>query len=196
MTDFEKAKAEQLAAREAAENGEVQPSGREIVSLATTLGNGATGPGWVKIAGQDIQVGPYTLRNLPLANLAISAMDINSVTLALAWSMRNGDGEMTTEDAVEVYENLVPEDKKGIITPEGLIATLAGGIADLGDEEMDALAEAIFLSVGRYNVLLTRDFVLDNLDYPGALKVLGKILSLNTGLCKRLFKPSGDQESQ
>ena len=178
---------EQVVEGKAADVADLEP-----LSLSTVVGHGPSGVQLAKIGGKKIQVGPYTMSRQPLAVLSFQSMSIATLTLCLAWSLKNGEGELTGEDAVKMYKQLVHEDKKSEVDEESVRVMLGGAMMGITDEEIDAVADAIFLSALRYDDKITPEFIKDNLDFPEGLKLLGKILSQNTGLSNRFFEPSSE----
>lgn len=169
----------------APERGEAKPG-----SLSMTLGLGDSGPNFVKIGGKLLQIGPFTLRSLPLANASISQLSVTSGLLMLAWSNTPAAEALDPGAVAELYQRSIPGDSATQVTVEDAVAAATGDNMNVSQEEIDALINYVGLSVRRYKPEITDDFLLDNLDYPEALKIAGKILSLNTGLKQRFLSPS------
>ena len=191
LSEFKRRQAEMAADRERAESGQPESkAGVKPVSLETTLGYAPANANKITIGDVPITIAPFTLRNLGSANLAFSCLDMNTMILVMAHATKP---EPEIEDVLEIYRNLIPDDKKELVTEASLRAALAGSASSISDEVTEAIADIIVLASNRHGHGIDADDVLDNLDYPSACRSLGTILSINSGLKDRFFEQSASQ---
>ena len=187
---------EQQRIRESIASGKIaDATDVEPLELSTAVGHGPRGVQLASIGGKKIQVGPYTLSRQPLAAMLFRDMSISTLALCLAWAVRNGEGDMTSDEALSTYAKLLPPEQQGELDANTLMGALGGGAMSVTDEEVEALGGVIFLSAVRYSPSVTPESIKDELDYPEAVKLIGRILSLNTGLKHRFFQQSSNEDS-
>ena len=131
-----------------------------------------------------VLIGPYKSGKAALATTYFQDVQPTVMVLALAWSFQGGDGDLDPSEAIRVYQQYLPDDKKQGVTEEQIVDAVNGGMPNWKEETVEAMIDLVHLAFATFDKEIEREFVEDHIEVPELVRLTGKILFLNGGLRK------------
>ena len=143
------------------------------------------------------KIAPYKLNVQVEASEAIAAIHEDTFKVCLAWSYQKGEGDLEPLKIVELLEKAYPktilnpitgdEMPRAPFTEENVTLMMNATIKELSFDNIEAMVDAVYLALKRFNPDLTREWIEDNCDVGILVRIIGKILYINSGLRDRFL---------
>lgn len=221
--DVERDTAERDAARDYVEQNDVASEGKSANGLGSLLpveysimrGLGPEGPHrvfipeWIptdevdedgepvwKLKVHKKKIGPFKLGVQMDASECLAAMHEDTFRAAIAWSFKQGEGDLTAEEVVGTLEKMYPKKVVGptggeitrpAFTEEQVVAMFNSTVRDLNEDHIEAMCQFVSLALKRYNPDIDSDWIGEHCDYGLLVRIIGKLLWLNGGLRDRFL---------
>lgn len=143
------------------------------------------------------RIGPFKLGLQMEASECLAAIHKDTLRAAMAWSFKRGEGDLNATEVVETLEKIFAKksqnpvtgewEEREAFTAESVTAMFHGTMADLTQDNIEAMSDFVALAMNRFCPEIDGAWVDENTDYGMLVRIIGKILWLNGGFRDRFL---------